>query len=147
MPFQEAAETIRWRIHLRTSPEVVYGYLSTDEGRSRFWAEAAREADGRIHFRFPDGQEWHGKILAARAPRLYQVEYYGGSVTTFHLVRDLEGGTDLTLTDEGVAAADRSEVTAGWVSVLMALKAAADHGVDLRNHDRSRTWGRGYADN
>lgn len=36
---------------------------------------------------------------------------------------------------------------AGWVSVLMAMKAAVDHGVDLRTHDESRTWGDGYADN
>jgi len=38
-------------------------------------------------------------------------------------------------------------VLAGWVSVLMALKAAVDHGVDLRNHDPQRTWDQGYADN
>lgn len=55
--------------------------------------------------------------------------------------------TDLTLSDAGVPAADRAEVTAGWVSVLLALKAAVDFGVDLRNHDRQRTWGTGYADN
>jgi hypothetical protein len=29
----------------------------------------------------------------------------------------------------------------------MALKAAADFSADLRNHDPSRTWERGFADN
>jgi hypothetical protein len=29
----------------------------------------------------------------------------------------------------------------------MAMKAAVDHGVDLRNHDGSRAWRAGYADN
>jgi hypothetical protein len=29
----------------------------------------------------------------------------------------------------------------------MAMKAAVDHGVDLRNHDPSRSWVTGYADN
>jgi hypothetical protein len=29
----------------------------------------------------------------------------------------------------------------------MALKAAADFGVDLRNHDRQRTWEQGYVEN
>ena len=38
-------------------------------------------------------------------------------------------------------------MTAGWVSVLMAMKAALDYGVDLRNHDIERTWMKGYADN
>jgi hypothetical protein len=36
---------------------------------------------------------------------------------------------------------------AGWVSVLLALKAAADFGIDLRNHDPARTWNKGYVDN
>jgi hypothetical protein len=43
--------------------------------------------------------------------------------------------------------ANDAETRAGWVSVLLALKAAADHGVDLRNHDPARTWETGYADN
>jgi hypothetical protein len=29
---------------------------------------------------------------------------------------------------------------------LLALKAAADFGIDLRNHDRQRTWREGYVD-
>ena len=51
------------------------------------------------------------------------------------------------LTDAGVPAADRVEVTAGWVSVLMALKAAVDFSVDLRNHDPLRTWDQGFVEN
>ncbi len=39
----------------------------------------------------------------------------------------------------GVPEEDRTEVIAGWVSVLMALKAAVDFSVDLRNHDPVRT--------
>jgi hypothetical protein len=30
--------------------------------------------------------------------------------------------------------------------VLFPFKAAADFGVDLRNHDPSRSWDQGYAD-
>ena len=47
----------------------------------------------------------------------------------------------------GVPEADRVDVTAGWVSVLLALKAAVDFGVDLRNHDPQRSWEHGYAEN
>jgi hypothetical protein len=60
---------------------------------------------------------------------------------------DDQGGTDLELTDRGVPAQDRTEVIAGWVSVLMALKAAVDFGGDLRNHNQQRTWETGFADN
>jgi hypothetical protein len=31
--------------------------------------------------------------------------------------------------------------------VLLCMKAAVDHGVDLRNHDEKRSWWQGYADN
>ncbi|HEX5689403.1 MAG TPA: hypothetical protein VFX76_05345, partial [Roseiflexaceae bacterium] len=70
-----------------------------------------------------------------------------GSTTTFTLEEDGAGGTEVLLTDRDVPAADRAEVAAGWVSVLLALKAAADFGVDLRNHDSARTWDQGYAEN
>ena len=65
----------------------------------------------------------------------------------FHLPADGAGGTDLTLTDEGVSDQYKTEVIAGWISVLMSLKASVDFGVDLRNHDPNRTWDQGYAEN
>ena len=54
------------------------------------------------------------------------------------------GGTDLTLRAEAVGS---DEEWPGWVSVLLALKAAADYNVDIRNHDIKRTWDQGYCDN
>ena len=45
-----------------------------------------------------------------------------------------------------VPAAWRHEHRAGWVSVLLALKAAVDFAVDLRNRDPDRTWEDGYVD-
>lgn len=60
---------------------------------------------------------------------------------------DGEGGTEVSLLATGVEESIRMEMTAGWVSVLMAMKAAVDFGVDLRNHDPSRSWVHGYADN
>jgi uncharacterized protein YndB with AHSA1/START domain len=138
---------IRWRIHLTSPPEHVYRMLSTDKGRAQFWAESTTQTGKSITFHFPNGETWRGEVLAQDAPRLFQVSYYGGSVATFELAGDGTGGTDLTLVDRGVPDAYRCEVMAGWVSVLMALKAAVDHGVDLRNHDPARTWSQGYADN
>jgi uncharacterized protein YndB with AHSA1/START domain len=147
MSFQPDPTTITWRLHLRSAPAVVYELLATDAGRARFWAEQAVERDGAIEFIFPGGQRWRGAILERQPPRRFGVIYYGGSTTTFDLNDDGAGGTELTLNDVGVPEADRVEVIAGWVSVLMALKAAADFGVDLRNHDRRRTWEQGYVEN
>jgi uncharacterized protein YndB with AHSA1/START domain len=147
MTFQEDASVIRWKLHLKLSPEHVYQQLTTSEGRASFWAESAVEEDEVIHFVFPNHSEWQGRVLQNERPHRFQVEYYGGSITTFELNPDDSGGTDLTLTDQGIAEEDRTEVIAGWVSVLMALKASVDFGVDLRNHDPKRTWDEGYLEN
>jgi len=42
---------------------------------------------------------------------------------------------------------DRAEIIAGWVSVLLSLKAAGNFGVDLRGHDPERHWDHGYVEN
>jgi uncharacterized protein YndB with AHSA1/START domain len=147
MTFQSDPAIIRWRLHLKSSPQAVYEMLCTNEGRARFWAESAMEQDGVIHFVFPNQAEWKGRILKNEPPHTFQVVYYGGSTTTFELVSDGSGGTDLTLTDQGGSEEDRTEVIAGWVSVLMALKASVDFRVDLRNHDLMRRWDEGYAEN
>jgi hypothetical protein len=147
MTFQSDMSIIRWKLHLKSSPQVVYDKLSTNEGRASFWAESAVEQDGVIQFVFPNQAEWQGKVLENKPPYMFKVEYYGGSITTFELVPDGSGGTDLILTDQGVPEEDRTEVIAGWVSVLMALKASVDFGIDLRNHDPQRTWNECYVEN
>ena len=112
-----------------------------------FWAESAVGSGDGIEFKFPNGQSWSGRILEKSSPHRFVVAYFGGSITTFELAGDGKGGTDLILTDKGVKDEWRSEVVAGWVSVLMALKAAVDFSIDLRNHDPERTWDQGYAEN
>jgi len=147
MRFQEDPNRILWRLYLRSPINKVYQFLSTDKGRASFWAESAIEVDKIIHFNFPNGFSWKGQILQAEPPNLYSLRYIGDSTTTFSLEEDSQGGTELTLTDQGVLNEYRSEVIAGWVSVLMALKAAVDFGVDLRNHDSNRNWDQGFVDN
>jgi uncharacterized protein YndB with AHSA1/START domain len=144
---KEDQTLIRWRLHLASPPEEVYRLLTTDEGRSRFWAESTVEEDGVIIFHFPNGISFRGEILEQVRPSLFRVKYYGGSITTFDLSDDGAGGTDLLMTDAGVAPDDLDDVLPGWVSVLMSLKATADFGVDLRNHDPDRTWDQGFVDN
>ena len=147
MTFQEDAGVIRWKLHLKSSPEYVYQPLPTQEGRASFRAESAVEQDGVIHFVFPNQAEWNGRVLLNEPPYRFQIEYYGGSRTTFKLSPDGSGATDLTLTNQGVPPEDQNEVIAGRVSVLMALKASVDLDIDLRNHDPQRTWDEGYVEN
>jgi hypothetical protein len=137
---------LQWRIHFRSAPEVIFARLTTDAGRASFWAESTRQIDQLIEFRFPDETSCEAHILECDAPRRFALEYFQ-SRTVFDLSADGRGGTDLTLTATGVSDDERCEVLAGWVSVLLCLKASADFGVDLRNHDPSRTWATGFADN
>lgn len=137
---------ITWRIHLASSPERVYTAIATDEGRSRFWAESTTETLGTVRFSFPNGMTSDGEILAVQEPERFELTYFGNRVS-FALQDDGDGGTDLTLEDYGITGPDRTETAAGWVSVLLALKAYLDHGVDLRNHDPDRTWDQSYVDN
>lgn len=146
MTFQIDPKKIVWKLHLKSDIEKVFEIISTDKGRSKFWATTKQSSD-RITFDFSNGYSWLGKILANQPPTVFSVEYIEGSLTTFLLEIDGHGGTDLTLTDEGVPHEDRGEVIAGWGSVLMSLKAAVDFQIDLRNHDPARTWDQGYFEN
>jgi uncharacterized protein YndB with AHSA1/START domain len=138
---------IEWNVHLQAPPEVVHRFIASPEGRARFWATSALEQDGIIRFSFPNGDQLEGRILRDDPPRVFECEYFGSSVVTFELEGDERGGTDLHLRERGSAHDSGAENRAGWVSVLLTLKAAADHDVDLRNHDPERTWAQGFVDN
>jgi uncharacterized protein YndB with AHSA1/START domain len=140
MAFQPDSDRIVWRVHIDAPIERVYDALSTDAGRAGFWAESAIERRGVIRFVFPDGSEYASRVLHAERPHEFALEYFGSSVTF-----RLSGATDVELID--LRTADRTEVTAGWVSVLLQLKASVQFGVDLRNHDPARSWEAGFVEN
>ncbi len=137
---------IEWKLHLVSPPERVYATLDSAAGRESFWAEQAEEAEDGILFAFPNGMRYVGPILRREHNHCYEVMYFGGRAT-FSLCPDGAGGTDLLLTHRGVSEEDYLETSAGWISVLMAMKGALDFGVDLRNHDPNRTWDEGFVDN
>jgi uncharacterized protein YndB with AHSA1/START domain len=136
---------IRWRMHIPAPPERVYAALDTDAGRASFWAESGVESAGHIEFRFVSGDAYSSRVLERRRPHLWVIDYFGGPAR-FELAPDGSGGTDLSLTHEGVGPEEWNEVHAGWLNVLFPLKAWLAHGVDLRNHDAARSWEQGYAD-
>lgn len=143
----DADGTIRWRVHLRSPREEVYAMLATPAGRQRFWAVSAPDREGdTIEFHFHDGATLTSRVLEASPPAICCLTYFEDSIVTFELMEDGEGGTDLLLTERDVPDEARIANHAGWVSVLLSLKAAVDHGVDLRNHDPHRTSDRGYVD-
>lgn len=146
MSFQSEPGLICWKIHFTSTRETVYDAISTDAGRATYWAESAPEKNGLITFNIQGYQPYSGRILIRDRPVKFKLEYFG-TIVQFKLNNDGSGGTDLSLTASEVDESIRMEMAAGWVSVLMAMKAAVDHGVDLRNHSELRSWKNGYADN
>jgi uncharacterized protein YndB with AHSA1/START domain len=146
MSFQAEKGVIRWKMHFTSPPEKVFAALATDTGRARYWAESAPEVNGVITFHILNYAPFSGRVVSKSEPSLFTLEYFG-TIVAFSLRNDDKGGTDLSLVVSEVDESIRMEMVAGWVSVLMAMKAAVDHNVDLRNHDASRAWGDGYADN
>lgn len=136
-----------WRVRLKSPPEAVFRLLSTAEGRQAFWAESALEVRGRVLFEFPSGASLDAEVLASEPPDRFALRYFGGSRVEFRLASDGARGTLVTLHESGLSASGLAENLPGWVSVLLNLKAVADHGVDLRNHDPRYTWDEGFVDN
>lgn len=136
--------TIRWKIACASPPERVYAALATEAGRRSFWALEAEERAGAIHFRFPNGWTETSKVVTAAPPSVFEMVYFGAR-TRFE-IEPVGAGAILTLSSEGVPEADWSDVHAGWVAVLLALKAYVDFGIDLRNGDPTRSWDAGFVD-
>ncbi len=137
---------IEWRAHFASPPEAVFEAWATDAGRERFWAEESRATGGGFVLRFINGQTLNVEVLDAAPPSRFAFRYFGGSTVTVELEPDGAGGCDLRLREEGVAPAEHLENYAGWVSVLLACRAAVDFGVDLRSHDPRRSWDQRFVD-
>ena len=137
---------IDWRVHFRSSSETVWEAWTTDSGRQRFWAKRSLAKENGFSLQFVSGETlWVPVHEAIRASR-FVFAYFGGSRVTLEFTRDHRGGCDLRLIEEGVSRDEHLQNYAGWVSVLLACKAAIDFGVDLRSHDPARTWGGRYVD-
>lgn len=138
---------VEWKLHLASSPEVVFDLLTTDRGRERFWAERSATVDGAFILTFTGGEELRSEIVAQSRPHDFAFRYFNETLVELRLEADGSGGTEISLSEIGFKdSAHRTENLAGWIQVLLCLKAAADHGIDLRNHDPRRTWAAAYCE-
>jgi hypothetical protein len=137
---------IEWKIYSVSPIEKIFHLLNSNEGRKNFWAESAEEINGYIHFSFPNGQTYTSKIVK-RIPNTEFTIIYFDTLVIFQLSDDKDTGTNITVINENVPSSDYEETSAGWVSVLLALKAFADFGIDIRNHSKEKNWDTGFVDN
>ena len=139
-----AQPPIEWRLHLRSSPEAAFTMWTSDAGRERFWAERSEATAAGFRLDFINGQALDVEVVESVSPTRLAFRYFGGSLVTLDFADDGSGGCDLHLVETDPE--DLWENHAGWVSVLLAFKAALDFGIDLRSHDPERTWDQKYAD-
>lgn len=135
---------IDWRVHFASPPGAVWQAWTTDEGRRLFWAETSTAGEGGFDLGFVNGEALRVRVVEARAPERLVFHYFGGSTVAIELASDGSGGCDLRLREDG--APEPVANHAGWVSVLLACKAAVDFGIDLRSRDPARSWDEGYVD-
>ncbi len=135
---------LQLKVLLRSPPIAVFEFFTTHEGRERFLCETSTDNLGEALLTFPNGERTTIVDVQRVTGRRFRFTYFSDPV---QVEFDAAGeGTIVTLTTT-VAAAEAEEIRAGWVSVLLALKTAADFGKYLRNHDRSRCWDQDFVDN
>ncbi len=135
---------IEWRLHLRSSPQEAFAMWASDRGRELFWAERSQATASGFRLDFLSGEALDVELLESAPGARFAFRYFGGSTVAIDFRPDGSGGCELQLVETDPE--DPWENHAGWVSVLLAFKAAADFGIDLRSHDRGRSWDRKYVD-
>ena len=138
---------IVWRVHVARPRAEVYALIATDAGRERFWSERSHEEDDRLVLEFPNGERLETRILERVPGERFSFEYFEGSRAELSLADADDGGTVVRLHETNLDEATVAENRPGWVSVLLNLKAVAQHGADLRNHDVRLSWSQGFVDN
>jgi hypothetical protein len=138
-------EPIVWRLSFTCPRERVFELLDTDSGRERFWAVRSHAREGSFELEFPGGLRSSVELLERGYPRRLALRYFG-SRSVIDLEQRADGGCDLQVTCECDDPSAWLEFYPGWVSWLLVLKGAAEHGVDLRNGAPDRTWAQRYVD-
>lgn len=123
MSFNPDPNLIRWRIHLTAAPALVCQALATPAGRKRL---AAQQPADRQLPALPAIRITEETTRADGLHYLLGIDYGHGNSAICEISAASEGGSTLTLSNIDVPAAQRPEVIASWITLLLALKAAVD---------------------
>jgi uncharacterized protein YndB with AHSA1/START domain len=144
-------EHINVNVKLSANQSRVWQALTTPSGITSWWSERAEiqpTDGGLLRLLFPNRRMLDSKVIQIRPESSMSFVYFGGTRAAFTVEAHPEGGTVVNLHDTGFSTQeDYAETLAGWTSVLLALKAYLDFGVDLRNHTPAFNWEHGFVDN
>ncbi len=138
---------VSWRLHLKSPPEKAFMLWTTDEGRIKFWVELSESNEKEFQLTFINGETVTCRIIKTFPYESFDFTYFEGTTVQLKFEKTPDGGTDFKLTESGYKTLEHRNLHyAGWLNVLFPFKAMCDYGIDLRNHDRTRTWEEGFAD-
>jgi uncharacterized protein YndB with AHSA1/START domain len=144
-------DQIHASVKLAAGRDRVWQALTTPGGITSWWAERAEiqpTDGGLLRLLFPNRRMLDSKVVMCRPMQFVSFVYFGGTRAQFEVTTHPSGGTVVTVTDHGFSSQeDYAETLAHWTSVLLALKAYLDFGVDLRNHTPAFNWEQGFVDN
>lgn len=138
-------KVVNWQVYIKARKSEVYKYLTEDNLRERFWVEKSETNGHNVVFQFPNGVTTVCNFLSQTPDTQVKLTYFD-TLVEFDL-QELESGTVLKLSNTGISDTDYEEILAGWVSVLLSLKAAVQFNVDIRNHDARRCWDQRFVEN
>jgi uncharacterized protein YndB with AHSA1/START domain len=144
-------DQIHMSVKLAAGRDRVWQALTTPAGITSWWSERAEiqpSDGGLLRLLFPNRRMLDSKVVMCRPMQLMSFVYFGGTRAQFEVNTHPSGGTIVSVTDHGFSSQeDYAETLAHWTSVLLALKAYLDFGVDLRNHTPTFNWEQGFVDN
>lgn len=141
------------RIEIAASPERVFrAWTEANEVQSWFAnrAESEPKKGGRYYLEFLGGDIADMKFLDLRKPSRVVFTFGHKGETVAVKIRKSGKGTVCELEQAGMSTSPKSRVhmhmgcKTGWVFFLTNLKAWLEHGVDLRSHDKKRSYNQSY---
>lgn len=138
---------VSWKLYLKSPPEKAFMLWTTDEGRKSFWAELSESNEKTFKLNFINGDTIICRIIETFPFERFVFTYFEETIVQLKFEKTPNGGTDFKLIESGYKLLEHRNLHyEGWLNVLFPFKAMCDYGIDLRNHDCTRTWEEGFAD-
>lgn len=141
------------KIEIAAPPERVFEAWTTAEQLSGWFTvttEFEPRKGGRIYFEWLGGDRFETTVTEIKKNKLVVFPFGSSGEQVRVKIRKSKGGTICTLEQSNMKTSPKHKVgmhlgcKVGWTFFLTNLKAWLEHGVDLRSHDRQKSYANGY---
>lgn len=141
------------KIEIAASPERVFRAWTTAEELSSWFTirtEFEPKKGGRVFFEWLGGDHFETTVTELKKNKLVVFPFGSGGEEVRVKIRKSRVGSIITLEQLHMKTSPKHKVgmhlgcKVGWTFFLANLKAWLEHGVDLRSHDRQKSYANGY---